>query len=166
MGRGRNYGTYAAKMRDHVLAGTDLEVDVRFVDMMARRSARILDIGCGIGAAVMGLRSRGHSAYGVDPTPEVLEVAADLYQAAWFRRMAAAEISPAALALGGLPESYDVVLMSGNVPSFLAQDELADTFGVVSGLLEPAGCSWSEPRQLFRGALSIKTGQRSRRILS
>lgn len=139
MGKGRDYASYAAKMRRHVLTGTDLEVDVRFVDMMTRRGARILDIGCGIGSAVNGLRTRGHLAFGVDPTPDVLDVAEAIYDSSWFRKMAATEISPATLALSGLPDSYDTVLVSGNVPSFLSQDELEETFILVSGLLEPGG---------------------------
>jgi SAM-dependent methyltransferase len=139
MGRGRDYVGYAAKMRHQVLAGTDLEVEVRFVDMITRRGARILDIGCGIGSAVNGLRARGHAAYGVDPTPDVLEVAEAFYGPSWFRKMAATDISPVALALSGLPESYDAVLMSGNVPSFLSQAELEETFSLAAGLLEPGG---------------------------
>lgn len=139
MRRARDYASYATKMRDHVLAGTDLEVDARFVDMIARRGARILDIGCGIGAAVNGLRARGHEAYGVDPTRDVLEVAKDLYDSTWFCRMAATDILSAALALRGLPETYHAVLMSGNVPSFLSREELEETFGLVSRLLEPGG---------------------------
>lgn len=134
-----NYGNYATKMKHHVLSGTDLEVDVRFVDMLSRRSARILDIGCGIGSAVNGLRSSGHEAFGVDPTPEVLIVAEELYESSWFRNMAASDISPATLALAGLPETYDLILMSGNVPSFFSDDELAETFLQVEKLLKPSG---------------------------
>ncbi len=49
-------------MRNLTTGGTDLEVDVRFMDMLSPRGARILDIGCGIGSAVKGLRRRGHEA--------------------------------------------------------------------------------------------------------
>lgn len=139
MSTGRDYEGYAAKMRRHVLAGTDMEVDVRFVDMMSRRCARVLDIGCGIGNAVNGLRAQGHAAYGIDPTPEVLEVARDLYDPSWFRRMAAVDIEPGTLPLNGLPGAYDVVLMSGNVPSFLSANELRKTFRQVAELLEAGG---------------------------
>ncbi len=91
MSAGRDYESYAAKMRQHVRAGTDMEVDVRFVDMMTKRRSRVLDIGCGIGNAVNGLRARGHEAYGIDPTPQVLEVAGEFYDPSWFRRMAAGD---------------------------------------------------------------------------
>lgn len=139
MSTGRDYKGYAAKMRRHVFSGTDLEVDVRFIDMISKRHARVLDIGCGIGNAVNGLRSRGHTAYGIDPTPEVLNVAEELYDPAWFRRMAAHDIAPGTLTHNNLPLSYDVVLMSGNVPSFLSSDELSETFSRVAKLLVAGG---------------------------
>ncbi|WP_269936521.1 class I SAM-dependent DNA methyltransferase [Arthrobacter sp. HY1533] len=139
MSPGRDYESYAAKMRHHADAGTDMEVDVRFIDMMSKRCARVLDIGCGIGNAVNGLRARGHAAYGIDPTPEVLEVAGDLYDRTWFRQMAAADATPELLALNGLPQAYDVVLMSGNVPAFLSANDLRSTFDQVGELLEAGG---------------------------
>jgi len=139
MSTGRDYEGYATKMRQHVLAGTDMEVDVRFIDMMSRRCARVLDIGCGIGNAVNGLRSRGHEAYGIDPTPQVLEVAGEFYDPSWFRRMAAVDIMPGTLALNGLPQAFDAVVMSGNVPSFLSANELCETFARVAELLDAGG---------------------------
>lgn len=139
MNPGRDYDKYAAKMRHLAHAQTDMEVDVRFIDMMSKRCARVLDIGCGIGNAVNGLRARGHAAYGIDPTREVLEVAEDLYEPSWFRQMAATEAAPEKLAMNGLPQGYDVVLMSGNVPAFLSADDLRATFDKVGELLEPGG---------------------------
>lgn len=134
-----DYQSYAAKMREHASAGTDMEVDVRFVDMIATRSSRILDIGCGIGNAVNGLRSRGHQAFGIDPTSDVLRAAENLFDPTWFRAMSAADASAQNLAAEGLPAKYDVILMSGNVPAFLTADELATTFSQTKDLLEPGG---------------------------
>ena len=139
MSVGRDYEGYAAKMQQHVLAGTDMEVDVRFIDMMSKRCARVLDIGCGIGNAVNGLRAREHAAYGIDPTPEILDVARDLYDPSWFRRMAAVAITTENLALNGLPVTYDVVLISGNVAAFLSANDFQKTFDHVAALLESGG---------------------------
>lgn len=139
MSPGRDYDIYAAKMRHHVQAGTDMEVDVRFIDMMTKRRAKVLDIGCGIGNAVNGLRARGHAAYGIDPTTEVLEVAGDLYEPSWFRQMAATDATPERLDMNGLPEAYDVVLMSGNVPAFLSANDLHATIDQVGNLLASGG---------------------------
>ena len=65
---------YAAKMRGFCRCSTDLEVDVRFIDMIVDRESRVLDIGCGIGNAVNGLQARGHDAFGIDPSSEVFRV--------------------------------------------------------------------------------------------
>ncbi|WP_372697635.1 class I SAM-dependent methyltransferase [Arthrobacter sp. JSM 101049] len=139
MSEQRNYGRYAAKMRKHVESGTDLEVDVRFIDMLSARGARILDIGCGIGATVRGLRKRGHDAYGIDPTETVLRVARELHDPEWFRPLSATQATPEQLAGSGLPPSYDVVLLSGNVPSFVPADELPAVFACIEGILVPGG---------------------------
>lgn len=133
----RDFHDYASKMRDHVLSGTDLEVDVRFIDMIADRRSRILDIGCGVGNAVNGLRARDHDTYGIDPSPDVLQVAADLFDRSWFRLMSAADITAENLADEGLPQSYDLILMSGNVPTFLTDVE--DAFTRIEKALRPGG---------------------------
>ena len=137
---GPDYVAYAAKMRSLVDSGCDLEVDARFVDMLSPRQAQILDLGCGIGSAVGALRTRGHAAYGVDPTDDVLTVARELFHPAWFRQMRAEAVSAAALRTQGLPVAYDVVLMSGNVPAFLSDDDLPAIFNRVSSILNPGGC--------------------------
>lgn len=128
---------YAAKMREQVVSGVDLAVDVRFVDMISDRGSRILDIGCGIGNAVGGLRARGHESYGIDPNPEVLDVAAEFYDDSWFRLISAADISAPKLADQKLPRSYDVVIMSGNVPAFLP--DLSDAVKHIADILRSGG---------------------------
>ena len=50
-----------------------------------RRGSTVLDIGYGNGSAVSGLRARGHAACGIDPTPELLEVAVNNFDSDWFR---------------------------------------------------------------------------------
>ena len=131
--------TYAAKMRQHIADRTDLEVDARFVDMLARRGSTILDIGCGHGSAVNGLRARGHDAFGIDPTPEVLDVALDNFDSNWFRELGVEGLSRQRLAEIGIPDSYDVVLMAGNVPAFLPDNSLRWAFTQIRALLRPGG---------------------------
>ena len=139
MNDGPDYAAYAAKMRRLAASGCDLEVDARFVDMMGPRRARILDLGCGIGSAVGALRRRGHLAYGVDPTESILDVARELFDPSWFRAMSAQGVCAATLSGQGLPASYDVVLMSGNVPAFLADGGLRETSSQLPSLLNPGG---------------------------
>ena len=98
-----------------------------------------MDIGCGHGSAVSGLRARGHAAYGIDPTPEVLDIAFDHFDAEWFRELGVEGLSPQKLAELGIPNSYDVVLMAGNVPAFLPDDRLRHAFIQIRELLKPGG---------------------------
>ena len=133
------FATYADKMRQHLIDGTDLEVDARFVDMLAGRSSTILDIGCGHGSAVNGLRARGHAAYGIDPAPEVLGVALDNFDSDWYRKLGVEELSPERLAGLGIPDTDDVILMAGNVAAFLSGETLRQAFAQVSALLKPGG---------------------------
>jgi len=133
------FAKYAAKMRRHIADGTDLDVDARFVDMLARRGSTVLDIGCGTGAAVSGLRARGHAAFGIDPTPEVLTVARDNFCPDWFRSLGVEGVTPQRLAELGIPHSYDLILMAGNVPAFLPVGSLRHTFAQVRELLKDGG---------------------------
>ena len=114
---------YASKMRALTDEGIDFEVDVRFVDMLISRSATILDIGCGIGHAVNGLRSRGHTAFGIDPATAVLGVAEELYEPAWFRQLSSNDITFERLSDVDLPAQYDAIVLSGNVPAFLTTED-------------------------------------------
>lgn len=134
-----NYDAYATKMRGLVTAGVDLEADARFIDMLLRPKARVLDIGCGIGTTVNALRHRGHEAYGIDPSQPVLGVAADLFNRSWYRRMGAEQLSLASLEEHGLPQDYDCFLMAGNVPAFLGPDGLQASFDRAAEALTPAG---------------------------
>lgn len=130
---------YATKMRSLHEFGTDLGAAARFIDMIAPRRSRILDIGCGIGSTVGYLREHGHAAFGIDPTPKVLDVAMDLFGPEWFRLMRARELSTEALYSQKLPQRYEVMLMSGNTPAFLSGTELGATISAAQHLLTPGG---------------------------
>lgn len=134
-----DYQTYAAKMRHLVLSGTDMETEARFVDMLGGRNSRILDIGCGIGTTVNALRHQGHLAYGLDPTDAVLDVAYELYDPAWYRKISATNVNTDALNQAGLPPRFELILMSGNVPFFLTEQEFAQLLTRMKTLLTPGG---------------------------
>lgn len=134
-----NYQSYATKMRHLVLSGTDMETEARFIDMLSERSSRILDIGCGIGTTVSALRRKGHLAYGIDPTEAVLEVAHELYEPSWYRKISATEINTETLNLAGFPQRFELILMSGNVPFFLTEPELDGLLERIKLMLVPGG---------------------------
>lgn len=134
-----DYVSYAAKMRGLVTAGVDLEADARFVDMLVQPRSRLLDLGCGVGSTVNALRRRGHQAYGIDPSQPVLDVAEDLFDPTWYRRLGAQHLSRTVLAASGLPVAFEGLLMAGNVPAFLKPDELHAAFESAAELLVPGG---------------------------
>ena len=133
------YAGYADKMRRLIVEGADLEAEARFVDMLIGRRSSVLDIGCGHGSAVSGLRARGHSAFGIDPTRVVLDVALDNFDPTWFRELGVESLLARTLADLGIPLSYDAIMMTGNVPAFLSPGSLVRAFGSVSALLSPGG---------------------------
>ena len=133
------YARYAAKMRRLIAEGSDLEAEARFVDMLVGRRSSVLDIGCGHGSAVSGLRARGHSAFGIEPTRVVLDVALDTFDPTWFRELAVESLFARTLADLGIPGSYDAIMMTGNVPAFLSPGSLVRAFGSVAALLGPGG---------------------------
>ena len=133
------YAGYADKMRRLIAEGADLEAEARFVDMLVGRRSSVLDIGCGHGSALSGLRARGHSAFGIDPTRVVLDVALDNFDPTWFRELGVESLSAQTLADLGIPRSYNAIMMTGNVPAFLSPERLVRAFGSVSALLSPGG---------------------------
>ena len=134
-----SYEPYVQKMRGLMAAGKDLATEARFVDMISHRHSKVLDIGCGHGSAVAALRRCGHEAYGIDPTDVVLDIALDLSNPDWFRRLGASELQPRTLFDAGLPDRYDVFLLAGNVAAFLTAAELKFVFVSAATLLSPGG---------------------------
>ncbi|UUX59852.1 class I SAM-dependent methyltransferase [Glutamicibacter halophytocola] len=139
MSLSKDYDSYAAKMRNMTLTGTDLETAARFVDMLCPRGSRILDIGCGIGNTVNALRQRGHQAFGIDPTPQVLKVAGELFNDAWFTQLAVDELQAEVMHSHGLPISFDAIVLAGNVPAFLSTKEFRKLSAIAQELLNDTG---------------------------
>lgn len=139
MGAETNYAEYTRKMLTLVQRGVDFEVDARFVDALLPRRARVLDIGCGIGNAVAALRSRGHQAFGIDPTPSLFEAAVSRHDASWFRQIGADALHRTEFSTVGLPERFDAIIAAGNVPEFLRSNELETVFGFANRALTSRG---------------------------
>ena len=61
-GYGQHFGAQVAQ-------GVDVDGEARFVDALAPRGARILDIGSGMGRVSAALRARGHTVVATEPDP-------------------------------------------------------------------------------------------------
>ena len=66
-------------------------------------------------------------------------MARELFDPSWFRALNAEGVSAATLREQGMPARYDLVLMSGNVPAFLSDGGLRETFRQIPSLLNPGG---------------------------
>jgi demethylmenaquinone methyltransferase/2-methoxy-6-polyprenyl-1,4-benzoquinol methylase len=99
---------------------------------------RVLDLGCGTGALSLRAAQKGATVRGIDPNPEMLDIAqtraeaASLDQAIQFCEMGVAELD------GESPQSYDVVT-SGLCLSELTEDERGYAIGQAYRLLKSGG---------------------------
>jgi demethylmenaquinone methyltransferase/2-methoxy-6-polyprenyl-1,4-benzoquinol methylase len=99
---------------------------------------RVLDLGCGTGALSLRAAQKGATVRGIDPNPEMLEIAqaraeaASLDQAIQFCEMGVAELD------GESPQSYDVVT-SGLCLSELTEDERSYAIRQACRLLKSGG---------------------------
>ena len=101
---------YAARFAALAASGRDLHGEARYVDALLPRNGRVLDAGCGTGRVAVELAARGHRVTGVDSDASMLEVA---------RRSPGVRWELGDLASLDLDETYDVVVMAGNVIVFV-----------------------------------------------
>lgn len=129
--------TYARRWRTFVEEGRDIDGEARFVDALADRSSRILDAGCGTGRVGGRLVALGHRIVGVDLDPELIEVARHDHPGAEWHvgNLATFDLDDDA----GTPRLFDVVVVAGNVMTFLAESERAPALQRLRSHLEPDG---------------------------
>ncbi len=97
--------------------GADLLGEARFADMLADRGSRILDAGCGLGRTAHALHEAGHTTYGVDVDPALLEAAREDHPGPTY--LVADLVDLSLDHVGGEP--VDLVVCAGNVLVFLAE---------------------------------------------
>lgn len=112
---------YADRWRRIEASGQDVYGEARLIDAMAERGARILDAGCGTGRVGGWLAQRGHTVVGVDLDPYLIEVAQEDHPDADWQAVDLGQMD--------LRQPYgdrirfDLVVMAGNVMTFVASDE-------------------------------------------
>ena len=137
---------YAGRFRANAAAGQEINGEALAVAALVPPPARVLDAGCGTGRSTIALTAMGYDVTGVDVDESMLAVArADAPDLDWRQ---------ADLATLELGETFDVVLLAGNVIPLLEPgtlDQVADRLAAhTSGLLVcgfgldaqhlPAGC--------------------------
>lgn len=108
---------YIERFRTMAANGADLAGEVRTVDAMVQRGARILDAGCGPGRVGGALARLGHTVVGVDVDPALIDAARQDHPGA---RWLVADLAVLDLPAEEESEPFDAVVCAGNVMPFLA----------------------------------------------
>jgi SAM-dependent methyltransferase len=108
---------YVERFRSMARAGDDLAGEARLVDAVARRGARILDAGCGPGRLGGHLAAAGHYVVGVDVDPVLIEAAEQDHPGP---RWLVGDLAELDLPAHGITQPFDVIVLAGNVMTFLA----------------------------------------------
>lgn len=108
---------YIERFRSMARAGEDLAGEARFVDALVPRGARILDAGCGPGRLGGYLAAAGHHVVGIDVDPTLIEAAEQDHPGP---RWLVGDLAELDLPARGIAEGFDVIVMAGNVMTFLA----------------------------------------------
>ncbi|MDQ2756928.1 MAG: class I SAM-dependent methyltransferase [Actinomycetota bacterium] len=136
---GEAWEGYVARF-DHLAdTGEDLDGEARFIDVLAPRSARILDAGAGTGRVAAALTRMGHLALGVDRDTGLVEHARARYLGVPYLAGDLLDLDPEVLADEGFGDPFDVVALAGNVLVFVAPGTESDVLRTMRGLLRPGG---------------------------
>lgn len=107
---------YIERFRSMAAEGLDLDGEARFVDALAPRGARVLDAGCGPGRVGGRLATLGHHVVGIDIDPQLIAAAhGDHPDSTWLTR----DLADLDLPSEGILERFDVIVLAGNVMTFL-----------------------------------------------
>lgn len=127
---------YIERFRSMARAGHDLGGEARFVDAMVPRHARILDAGCGPGRVGGALAEAGHDVVGVDVDPALIEAAEQDHPGPLWMVGDLAELD---LPAHGIIASFDAIVCTGNVMTFLAPSTRGEVLKRFRAHLAPGG---------------------------
>lgn len=107
---------YIERFKAMAAEGADLDGEARLVDAMVARGSRVLDAGCGPGRVGGRLAELGHTVVGVDIDPALIAEATSVHPNA---RWSVADLSTLALGEEVDAGGFDVIVVAGNVMTFL-----------------------------------------------
>ena len=126
----RGYGLHFA---ERVANGVDVDGEARFVDALAPRRARILDVGSGMGRVAAALQARGHDVVATEPDPALRAQSLATYPGLEVLPHEALALEP-----GELGE-FELVVVVGNVMVYLGEGTERRVLAQVRDLLAPTG---------------------------
>ena len=126
----RGYGEHFSRL---VAEGADVDGEARFVDALAPRGARILDVGSGMGRVAAALQHRGHRVVATEPDAELRARSRATYPDLEVLPHQALALDPTELG------SFDLVVLVGNVMVFLGEGTERRVLAHVRDLLDEGG---------------------------
>ena len=126
----RGYGMHFA---ERVARGIDVDGEARFVDALAARGSRILDIGSGMGRVAAALQARGHDVVATEPDPALRAQSQATYPDLEVLPHEALALDPGELG------AFDLVAVVGNVMVYLGEGTERPVLERVRELLAPDG---------------------------
>ena len=125
---------YDARWQELAESGENIHGEADLVEsLLAGEGQSVLDAGCGTGRVAIELARRGQRVWGVDSDPRMLQTATTKAPELPWHQADLAKLPDT------LPDSFDLVLLAGNVMIFLAPGTEADVVDALAGRLSPGG---------------------------
>ncbi|QYJ02666.1 class I SAM-dependent methyltransferase [Nocardioides panacisoli] len=138
LGGHRNAG-YGERFAEMIADGKDVAGEARLADALAERGARILDAGSGMGRVAAYLQAAGHRVVAAEPDPTLVAQSRTTYPDLPVLPHEILELTPEVLAGAGQPTAFDLVVVVGNVMTFVAKDTEVAVLERLASLLAPGG---------------------------
>lgn len=122
---------YGEKFGRLVADGADVDGEARLADVLVGRSARILDVGSGMGRVAAALAARGHEVVAVEPDPALVAQSRATYPDL--------EVQHADILAATLDGGFDLAVAVGNVMVFVAEGTERAVLARLRSLLAPGG---------------------------
>lgn len=142
---------YQRRFDELASSGVDLDGEARFVTGLREAPARILDAGCGTGRIASELTRLGHDVVGVDADAAMIEVARERDDVT---RFVHADLTRLSLT----SQTFDIVVLAGNVVPFLADETLVAALRRLRAHLTADGVlvsGWALPGRQPDGAAAV-----------
>ena len=125
---------YDARWQELAESGENIHGEADLVEsLLAGEGQSVLDAGCGTGRVAIELARRGQRVWGVDSDPRMLQAATTKAPELPWHQADLAKLPDT------LTDSFDLVLLAGNVMIFLAPGTEADVVDALAGRLSPGG---------------------------
>lgn len=134
----RNAG-YAERFTTMIDQGDDIDGEARLADVLAPRSATILDAGAGLGRVGAALQRRGHHVTAAEKDPDLVARAAHLFPDLPMIAADILELTPEFLRAHDAPTAYDEIVLVGNVVVLAAPETEVRLLRTLGALLAPEG---------------------------